>query len=174
MNVNCGSSVQYQVPDHKVKYFRDAGAGVIEGGEESPIPLPDPGVGVGGVEDSLDFFAREKLRQRTVESFHGHGQSMLNAVKCGEVVMSCVLQKGAQRCQTCVATAHRVLSLGFQMVQEGQDEVRVEIGEQEMLGLSSQRLFGKSKQQAKRVSISGNSSRAHRSMLLQMFYKESL
>jgi len=174
MNVNCGRSFKDQVRGRKAKNFRDASAGVVEGGEESPVPLTAPGVGIRGIENGLDLFPREKFRQRAVESFHGHSQGMLNTVQRREIVMSRVLQERAHRRQTCVAAARRVFAFGFQIIQEGEDELRVQIGEQEMLGFPSMRLFGKGKQQAERVSISDNGPRAYGSVLLQMFCEEAL
>src|ERR1039457_6489562 len=88
--------------------------------------------------------------------------------------MSRILQERAHRRQACVAAARRVFAFGFQIIQEGEDELRVQIGEQELLWLSSERLFGKGEQQAERVSIGENGLRAYRSVLLQMFCEEAL
>src|ERR1700730_16613832 len=174
MNVNCGRSVKNQVADRNAKHFRDASTGVVEDGEESPVPLTAPSAGVWGIENALDLFPREKFGQRAGESFHGHSQGMLNAVELGEIVMSRVLQERAQCCQACVAAAHGVFAFGFQIIQEGQDELRVQIGEQEMLGISSKGLLGKSKQQAERVPVSNNGPWAYGSVLLQMLCEEAL
>ena len=97
MNVNCGRPFKDQVLGGKAKRFRDACASVVEGGEESPVALTAPSAGIRGIENGLDLCAREKFRQRVVESFHGHSQGMLNTVQRREIVMSRVLQERAHR-----------------------------------------------------------------------------
>ena len=95
-------------------------------------------------------------------------------MKRGQVVMCRVLEKLSKCCKASVAAARAVLAIHFEVIEEGQNQLCVQVFECEVLRFCSEAAFRKDKQKSECVPVSGDGPEADAPMLLQVIDEEAL
>jgi hypothetical protein len=83
------------------------------------------------------------------------------------------LQERTQRGQPQVAAANRVVSLALQMIQERQDQIRLDVDQLQLLG-SLPSLAGEVQEQHQGIAVAGHRARAERALRNQVLGEELL
>ena len=131
VQVHGGLPVQQHVAYSQCGDLRDAGAGVVGGGEQDRVAVPAPGAAVGGGEDRGDLFAGEVAEHGPVEPFGRDGQHSGGDRQRGRVTDRGVAHEGVDRGKPGVAGAGAVAAFGLEVVEEVQHQRGVEIGQLE-------------------------------------------
>jgi hypothetical protein len=90
-----------------------------------------------------------------LEALHRHGQRVLDHAQVGRVTPGGELQERSHRGQSNIATAHGVVPLGLQMIQEVGQQPGIEVGHRHPVSRQVQRVFGKAQQQHEGVPVRG-------------------
>jgi len=165
---------QDYVLDANSNDFRDAPSGVVEHGEQCAVPLSGPVIWLWRVQDGFDLLPCKEPEHGSFEALHRDSQSLFDDRKSIDIVMGRVFQKGTKSCKASVSAAGRVVPLAFQMIQEGEQKVPIQIGESEFRRRFPCLPLGKAEQKLKRVSVGRYRTRTERPMLLKMLDEEAL
>ena len=138
----------------------DAGAGVVEHGEEDGVALPAPGGPVGRVDDRRDLVAGQVAEDGPVEALDGNREDALRDGQQGWLAQRGVAHEGPDGGEPEVAGARRVAAVGLEMVEEVEDHGRTEIREGQRRGGASGSLCGVPEQQREGVAVAGDRVRA--------------
>jgi hypothetical protein len=138
MEPHAGAAVQDDIADTQTREFGDPGAGVVQCGEHDPIPLPAPSIGWRRIKERLDLIFGEKAEQGLVETLHRDREDALEAWEGGRIFQRRKMREGSNCREACISTANRVVALALQVIEEGQDERRVQVGQLETLGSFAQ------------------------------------
>jgi hypothetical protein len=111
MDVDTRRALEDHVLDADAYDFRNARSGVIEESKQSVVALSDPACRLWSVKHGLHLLLREKPQHRFFETLDGDSQRLLDNVKHGDVVVSCVLQKAPESCQAGIAATGCVVPL---------------------------------------------------------------
>ena len=87
---------------------------------------------------------------------------------CGE------LEERTQCCETGIATAHAIVPLAFQMIEEGHDQVRRDVGQRHQRRRAAKARLGKAQEEHEGIPVSGNRLRAEGALLRQVLDEEGL
>jgi hypothetical protein len=93
------------------------------------VSLPCPCGHVRRVENRLHLRAGEEAEHRPIEPLHRYGQRLLDDSQRRQVVMGRVLEERAQRSKPRIAATGSVLAITFEVIEEGQHELGVDVDE---------------------------------------------
>src|SRR3546814_10083146 len=91
-----------------------------------------------------------------------------------KVVMRCIFKERPDRGETCVAASNTVASILLEMVQEGEQQRRVEIGQSDGAGRSTECCRRVVEEQAQGIPVCRYGLSADRTLLAEMIQKEAL
>jgi hypothetical protein len=119
----------HEVGDAQADRLRDPCAGVVERREEHLVAAAAPGRQVERGLDGGELLARQKAQQRRVAALARDREDALDRRQVGRITAGRVVEEGSQRDEPRVAAANRVVAVALEVIEEGQDERRVEVRE---------------------------------------------
>ena len=153
MEPNARAAIQCKIGDGDVDGLSDAGSCVVECRQQSLVALSGPRGRIWSADYRLDFFAQQESNQRLAMTLHRDGERALDGSDRWRVLKSGEAQKGADRGQTGVPAANRVLPNPFEMIQERQHEGSIQIGEGDAVCRFVPVLPGELEQQPETIAI---------------------
>ncbi len=169
-----GRDLEHHVTNLEVDGFRHACAGVVEQREQRLIALPSPCLAIGRGDDRLHLGSGQEPEHRLVMPLLRDGEASLDRRQGREIFVGGVLQERADRRQAGVAASYAALPLALEMIEKGEDQRGVEIGERELGRCLTGSRLRKLQEQPERVAVSRDRVRAHRSVLPQVLGEEAL
>ena len=151
-----GRPVEEHVGDVQTGDLGDAGAGVVEHGEEDGVALPAPSGPVGRVDDRGDLVAGQVAEDGPVEALDGNREDALRDGQQGRLAQRGVAHEGPDGGEPEVAGARGIAASGLEMVEEAEDPGRVEIQEGQRRGGASGALRGVPEEQREGVAVAGD------------------
>lgn len=132
------------------------------------IALADPG-SVWRADHCQHLIAGQVTKHRSLEALHRNPEGALNDLQRRHVPVGSEFQKRPQCRQTGIAATHGIVSLAFQVVEEGHDQIRRDIGQcHRGRGLPKAGL-GKSEEQHERIAVGSDCLRTQGPVLRQLF-----
>jgi hypothetical protein len=122
-----GTGSQSDVLTAKSNQFRNPQASLDGHDEKGSISTADPSFRVRGRDQSIDFFALEKLDQSPLVALVWYGEDALAEQCMGGLLQGDVSKEGMDCSQPRIASAGGVPTITFEMIEELTDEGRTEI-----------------------------------------------
>ena len=151
-----GSSPEVNVSAAQPGELGDSQPGLDGDHQQGVIAPADPAVAVGSGEQGVDLFGFEEGDVGALGAFGGDGEHPSDQRGVFGVFQRRVSVEGVDGRQAGVAGSDAVVTVSFEMVQEGPDERGVEIVEVEIARRPSGSLRGETEQQTERVSVGGD------------------
>jgi hypothetical protein len=174
MEVDAGASLQDGIADTNAGELGDPGPGVVQRGEHDPIAVAAPPIRRWCVEDRLDLSFREKPEQRLIEPLHRDREYALDARQGGRIFECREVHERSDRRQARIATANGVLAIPLKVIEEGEDERRIDVLQIEVFRRLAGVLMRKLQQQAEAVAVGRYSLWAGVALRDQSFQEERL
>ena len=103
-----------------------------------------------------DFFARQIAEHRSLEALDRNAEGALDHLQRGHVAMHSELQERAQRRQAGITATHAVVPLAFQMIKEGHDQIRRNLGQSDRRRRPAKARLGKAQEEHEGVPVRGD------------------
>jgi hypothetical protein len=150
------AGAQHDVADSKTRDLRDAQAGLEGKGEQGVIASPYPGRPVGRCEQGVDLGSDEERHDPAGGALLGDGKDLGDERGVARFPIGGEAVKGADSGQPGVAAAHAVVPLVFKVLQEGSDQLGVQVDEVELTGLFASAGVGEAEQEPEGVAVRGD------------------
>jgi len=124
--------------------------------QEGSVPAADPGGGLWGADQRIDFLAVEKLDQPALVAFVRHGKHALAEQRMGGLLQGDILKERMDGGQAGITGARAVASFLFEVIKELPDKGRIELLELQFRGRRAEAFCGITQQKAKGVTVSGD------------------
>ena len=131
------------------------------------IPLAQPGF-IRRADHRQHLLAGQIAEHRALETFYRDAQGTFDHLQRCHVPVRGELQERPQCRQAGIATAHGIVSLAFQMIEEGHDQLWRDVGQRHRGRRLAQARLGKVEEQHEAISVGGDGLRAERSLLGQI------
>ena len=152
--------------------FRDPEAGGVGQVQHRPIPPATGGCRIGGIEQGPDFRALQMGDGPRVMPLHRHGVHLPGEVETGRQAVFEVVKEGLDRRQPDIARADGVAAIGFQMVEEAEQEIGGEMLDRDRARPDSETPGGEAQQQHEAVGVACDRVPAGIAPARQMFAQE--
>jgi hypothetical protein len=129
--------------------------------EQGVVAAAGPGCPVRGGQEGLGLTGGEERDDRLFEALAGDGEHALDDRRVGRLAHGGVPEQGVDRGEPGVAGPGAVSPSVLEVVEEGPDQRRVEVGELEPGGRRARSLLGEGEQEPERVPVGGDRVRAH-------------
>ena len=172
--MECAARSQHYVRHARSHDFRDASAGVVHGSEEGTVSFAAPGIGVGRVQNRIEFLVCQEVEHSLVGTFGWDGQQSVEIT--GECRLSPLQVFG--ECPNCrqpeVARRVTVLSRVLQIVEEVHDVLSREVSDRDVLGCDLVLLLKIPQESTQCVAIRPHGVETALSLLRQVLCQEEL
>jgi hypothetical protein len=125
--LHVGTGSQYDVLPAKSNQFRNPQASLDGHDEKGSISAADPSRKVRCCDQSIDFFALEKLDKPTLIALVWYGEDALAEQRMGGFFQGNVSKEGMDCRQPYISSASGIPTISFEMIEELTDEGRIEI-----------------------------------------------
>jgi len=133
---------------HQFRHAQARGEGQMQHG---PISYAESHAQVWCVEQSLQLLAREVADQGQVGLLHGDGMDPTRLVDAGRQPVFQIAEERVDRGESGVSCSRRVAAFFLQMLQERQDERRIELFKLDLRGRDREPTGGEANEQSKAV-----------------------
>ena len=161
-----------QIGDPDGDQFRDPEASGVGQMQHRPIPPATGGCRIRGVEQSPDFRALKMGDGPLIVPFHRHGIHLHGKVETSRQAIFEIVEEGLDRRQPDIARADRVAAIGFQMVEEAEQEIGGQMLDRDRARPDSETSGGKAEEQDEAVGVACDRVLAGIAPLRQMLAQE--
>jgi hypothetical protein len=142
-----------EIADIYGQCFRYSGAGAAEEQQQRPIAAAARCPLIWRCNQRVQFFAREVMGHLRVRPLEWDSQDPMGDTERPRVVGSDVLEEGSHRRQPRIARLDLIRARGFQMIEEGENGVAIDMVDGEIAWFAPCSIGGEQHQHAKGVSI---------------------
>ena len=166
------NGIASKIADVEVDELLDTGSGVVEQQQQRPVAAT--GDRVDGLEESEDFVVVEVL---DLWMFEASGSQLANPAAALQMLGSYggdVAGEGLDGCEPVISGARTTVALGFEGVEEREDDLDVERGVVELIGAAAESVGRVTQEQLERVPVGQHRVPADMPLDDQVFLEEVL
>ena len=171
--MDAGGTVENDVDHAHANDLGDPRAGVVEHGQQQMVALRRPAFS-GLPQHRNHLLPREISQHGPFEALHRHPQCPLDHMQRGYVTSAGELQERTQRGQSQVAAANPVMPLLLQIIEERQDQFRLDVDQLQAGRHLAQLMAGELQEQHYGVAVTGYRARTDRPLRDQILGEELL
>src|SRR6266699_287597 len=120
------------------------------------VPAPETRKAVGGYEERLEFGPIQERDERALATLGWYCEHPLNEGGMFRVDVRCVLEEGVDGGQSSIPGGHPVATILLEVLQEGADQVGIQILERELRGGLARPVVDEHQQHSKCVTVGGH------------------
>ena len=155
-DIELGTGAEFDVAARERGELRDAQSGLDGDEQQRVVATTDPGAAIRRCEDGVDLVVGEERDELSVRPLGGYGKHPLDQRRVLGMAHRRVGKQRVDRGQAVVAGADTVVTLGFQVIEEGPDHHGVEVLEAELGRRFAGAPLGEAEEQPERVPIGGH------------------